>query len=71
MLIDIVCETHSLTKDNESGSATGWPDWELSAVRRYLASELAGRRDEDSIAARFSSDWTESRNRSRSRGGCL
>lgn len=56
MSIRLVFETHSTTKDNESGQATGWLPGQLSAVGREQARALGERRREDDIAAVFSSD---------------
>ncbi|KPV48542.1 hypothetical protein SE17_37515, partial [Kouleothrix aurantiaca] len=56
MATQIVFETHSLSEDNERGSATGWHAGRLSAQGRALAAELGGRRRDDGIAAVFTSD---------------
>ena len=56
MAIDIVFVTHSLTEDNERGSASGWNPSRLSARGRELAVELGTRRGNDGISTVFSSD---------------
>jgi broad specificity phosphatase PhoE len=55
-MIELVFETHSLSKDNERGIATGWLPGELSERGRELAAELGVRRRHDGIAAVFTSD---------------
>ncbi len=56
MPIQIVFETHSITKDNENGVATGWLPGTLSAAGRQHAAELGRRRENDGVAAVFCSD---------------
>jgi alpha-ribazole phosphatase/probable phosphoglycerate mutase len=51
-----VFETHSISEDNENGIATGWRDGRLSARGRILARELGIRRQQDGLAAVFTSD---------------
>ncbi len=60
MPIQIVCETHSVTEDNENGIATGWLPGRLSATGRQLAADLGKRRATDGIAAVFCSDLARS-----------
>lgn len=55
-LIHLVYETHSISTDNEAGTATGWLHGELSSRGRELAAELGERRRSDGIAAAFASD---------------
>lgn len=52
----LVYETHSITTDNEAGTATGWLPGELSARGRALARELGERRRDDGIDAIYVSD---------------
>lgn len=54
--MEIVFETHSLTEDNEAGIATGWLGGRLSAAGRDFAAALGRRRQDDGLAAVFSSD---------------
>jgi 2,3-bisphosphoglycerate-dependent phosphoglycerate mutase len=54
--IELVYETHSTTVDNEQGRATGWLPGELSEQGRAQARQLGRRREDDGIAAVFSSD---------------
>jgi broad specificity phosphatase PhoE len=56
MGIQIVFETHSISEDNEQGIATGWRDGRLSERGRMLAAGLGERRQNDGIAAVFTSD---------------
>ncbi len=56
MTVEIIYETHSLTTDNEAGTATGWLPGELSARGRRLAVELGKRRRTSNVAAVFVSD---------------
>ena len=56
MAIELVFETHSITVDNEVGRATGWWPGRLSDQGRALAAGLGERRQDDGIAAVFSSD---------------
>jgi 2,3-bisphosphoglycerate-dependent phosphoglycerate mutase len=56
MTVRIVFETHSTTRDNENGVATGWLPGRLSALGREQAAALGKRRADDGIAAIFSSD---------------
>jgi len=56
MPVEIVFETHSITEDNERGTATGWLPGRLSERGRLLASELGARRRADGLAAVFTSD---------------
>jgi broad specificity phosphatase PhoE len=55
-LIELVYETHSTTRDNEQGIATGWLPGELSERGRERALELGRRRRDDGIDVVFSSD---------------
>jgi 2,3-bisphosphoglycerate-dependent phosphoglycerate mutase len=59
--IHIVCETHSITEDNERGIATGWFPGRLSRLGRERAAELGRRRAADGIAAVFCSDLARAR----------
>ncbi len=54
--VRLIFETHSLSKDNELGRATGWLDGQLSDRGRGLARELGDRRRNDGIAAVYVSD---------------
>jgi broad specificity phosphatase PhoE len=54
--IEIVCETHSTTEDNESGVATGWLPGRLSPTGREQARRMGDRRRHDGISAVFTSD---------------
>jgi 2,3-bisphosphoglycerate-dependent phosphoglycerate mutase len=54
--IEVVFETHSTTVDNEQGRATGWLPGQLSAQGQLQARQLGQRREDDGIAAVFSSD---------------
>jgi 2,3-bisphosphoglycerate-dependent phosphoglycerate mutase len=56
MAIELVFETHSTTKDNERGRATGWLPGRLSEQGRAQARQLGQRRSDDGIVAVFSSD---------------
>jgi 2,3-bisphosphoglycerate-dependent phosphoglycerate mutase len=56
MPVQIVCETHSTTTDNESGISAGWLPGRLSAAGEQLAAELGRRRAGDGISAVFCSD---------------
>jgi alpha-ribazole phosphatase/probable phosphoglycerate mutase len=58
MGVQIVYETHSISVDNERGTATGWLPGLLSANGRERAVELGRRRRDDGIAAVFTSDLT-------------
>lgn len=60
-VITIVFETHSISKDNELGVASGWIDVPLSDRGRLLARQLGDRRRDDDIAAVFSSDLLRAR----------
>ena len=55
-MIELVYETHSTTRDNEQGIATGWLPGELSEAGRERARELGRRRRDDGIDVVFSSD---------------
>ena len=55
-MIELVFETHSTTRDNEAGRATGWLPGRLSERGRREARELGQRRAADRIAAVFCSD---------------
>ena len=55
-MIELVYETHSTTRDNEQGIATGWLPGELSNLGRERARELGRRRRDDGIDVVFSSD---------------
>ena len=55
-MIELVYETHSTTRDNEQGIATGWLPGELSDLGRERARELGRRRRDDGIDVVFSSD---------------
>jgi 2,3-bisphosphoglycerate-dependent phosphoglycerate mutase len=52
----IVFETHSISEDNERGTASGWAHSRLSPRGRALAAELGERRRDDGLAAVFASD---------------
>jgi 2,3-bisphosphoglycerate-dependent phosphoglycerate mutase len=54
--IELVFESHSTTVDNEEGRATGWLPGELSSKGRIQARDLGIRRQDNGIAAVFSSD---------------
>jgi 2,3-bisphosphoglycerate-dependent phosphoglycerate mutase len=54
--IEIVFETHSTTTDNERWVASGWLDGQLSTLGRRQAKELGERREDDELAAVFTSD---------------
>jgi 2,3-bisphosphoglycerate-dependent phosphoglycerate mutase len=54
--IEIIFETHSISKDNELGVATGWLPGRLSATGRGLAAEMGERRREDDFDSVFVSD---------------
>jgi 2,3-bisphosphoglycerate-dependent phosphoglycerate mutase len=54
--VEIVFETHSITEDNERGTATGWLPGRLSAAGRDAARALGARRRDDGIDALFVSD---------------
>jgi broad specificity phosphatase PhoE len=56
MAVEIVYETHSVTRDNERGIATGWLDGELSEEGKRLAHDLGARRRNDGIAVVYTSD---------------
>lgn len=56
MTIEIVFETHSVSKDNEAGIATGWLPGELSEEGRRLARRLGERRRGERIDAVYTSD---------------
>lgn len=56
MTIEMIYETHSTTKDNEAGIATGWLPGQLSEAGREQARKLGERRRGDDIAAIFVSD---------------
>lgn len=56
MSIEIVFETHALSKDNERGVATGWLPGRLSERGRAHAADMGRRRRDDGIAAVFASD---------------
>ncbi len=56
MTIEMIYETHSTTKDNEAGIATGWLPGQLSETGREQARKLGERRRGDDIAAVFVSD---------------
>lgn len=56
MAIQVVFETHSTTVDNEQGRATGWLPGQLSPQGQTQARQLGQRREDDGIAAIFSSD---------------
>ena len=55
-MIRLVYETHSISIDNERGTATGWLPGELSERGRELARELGNRRRDDGIDRVFTSD---------------
>jgi broad specificity phosphatase PhoE len=55
-VIELVYETHSTTRDNEQGIATGWLPGELSEAGRERACELGRRRRYDGINVVISSD---------------
>jgi broad specificity phosphatase PhoE len=54
--VELVYETHSISTDNERGTATGWLPGELSEEGRRLALELGERRRKDRIAVVYVSD---------------
>lgn len=56
MSVSIVYETHSTSKDNEAGVASGWSPSELSDTGREQAAALGERRRNDGIDVVFSSD---------------
>jgi len=56
MAISIVFETHSMSEDNESRRASGWHHSRLSTRGRKLAEALGQRRQNDQMAAVFTSD---------------
>ena len=56
MDVDIVFETHSTSRDNERGIASGWNDPVLSNVGREQARTLGARRKNDAFAVVFTSD---------------
>ena len=56
MSVSIVYETHSTSKDNEAGVASGWSPSELSEAGREQAAALGQRRRDDGIDVVFSSD---------------
>jgi 2,3-bisphosphoglycerate-dependent phosphoglycerate mutase len=56
MSLQIVFETHSISKDNEQGIASGWHHSRLSERGRLLAEELGERRRNDGIQVVFTSD---------------
>ncbi|MCP5030275.1 MAG: histidine phosphatase family protein, partial [Actinomycetia bacterium] len=56
MAVSIVFETHSWSEDNENGIASGWNQGRLAPRGRALAAELGERRQDDGIAAVFTSD---------------
>jgi broad specificity phosphatase PhoE len=55
MTLHLIYETHSITRDNEAGIATGWLPGELSTQGRLLAKEL-GQRRSGSTDVVFTSD---------------
>jgi 2,3-bisphosphoglycerate-dependent phosphoglycerate mutase len=57
----VVFETHSVTEDNERGTATGWLPGRLSRRGRELAVELGERRRSDGLAAVVASDLARAR----------
>src|SRR4051812_19249490 len=56
MTVEIIYETHSITTDNEVGTATGWLPGRLSEDGRRLAHELGERHRDDNLAAIIVSD---------------
>ena len=56
MSVQLICERHSVTEDNEAGIATGWLPGRLSEQGRRLAVELGQRRPAEGFAAVRSSD---------------
>ncbi len=56
MGVTVVYETHTTTKDNERGIATGWLPGSLSEAGWREAQELGERRRNDDVAAVFASD---------------
>ena len=58
MPVEIVFETHSLSRDNDRGIASGWLPGRLSDRGRALAVELGERRRSDGIGTVFTSDLT-------------
>lgn len=56
MSVQLIFETHSISRDNERRVATGWLPGELSETGRELAKQLAERRTAELLAAVFTSD---------------
>jgi len=56
MSVSVVFETHSISEDNEDGTATGWLPGKLSAEGRKRAAALGARRCTDGVDAVFASD---------------
>jgi 2,3-bisphosphoglycerate-dependent phosphoglycerate mutase len=56
MSVGVVFETHSMSKDNEAGVATGWLGGRLSEAGRKQAAQLGKRRRGDGIDVVFTSD---------------
>jgi len=54
--IEVVFETHSWSRDNDRGVATGWLPGQLSERGRGLARELGQRHRSDRVDAVFTSD---------------
>jgi broad specificity phosphatase PhoE len=54
--LELVYETHAITRDNEAGIATGWLPGCLSEAGRLSAEQLGARRRDDRIAAAYVSD---------------
>ncbi len=61
MPVQIIYETHSITEDNEHGTATGWLPGALSAAGRAAAAALGERRRDSGAAAIYVSDLLRAR----------
>ena len=56
MSVEIIFETHSTSRDNENGVASGWLDSCLSENGKQQAKELGKRRLAERVDAIFTSD---------------
>ncbi|MEJ7772125.1 MAG: histidine phosphatase family protein [Geodermatophilaceae bacterium] len=56
MAVQLIYETHSTTRDNEAGIATGWLPGELSEAGVQNAADLGERRRDDGIDVIYASD---------------
>jgi broad specificity phosphatase PhoE len=54
--VQLIYETHSTTRDNEAGIATGWLPGELSEAGVQNAADLGERRRDDGIDVIYASD---------------